>query len=73
MPYPVVVDGNPENVTRETLFDLASVSKVLAVNYAAQKFLTEGRLDVDAKIFDIPGAEYLNATIKAPLISYIPA
>ena len=62
---------NPKspNVTRETLFDVASVSKVLTVNYAVQKLMTEGRLDVDAKISGILGAEYINATIKAPYVS----
>lgn len=57
-------------VTRETLYDLASVSKVSTVNYAVQKLASEGRLNVDAKISDILGSEYLNATIKAP---YSPA
>lgn len=60
---------NSPEATRETLYDIASVSKVLTVNYAVQKLMTEGRLDVDAKISDILGAEYLNATIKAPYAS----
>lgn len=57
---------NSPNVTRETLYDLASVSKVLTVNYAVQKLVTEGKIDLDAKIADIFGREFLDGTIKAP-------
>ena len=53
-------------VTRWTLYDLASVSKVLTVCYAVQKLVSEGRLDVDAKISDILGSSYLTETISAP-------
>lgn len=53
-------------VTRETLYDLASVSKVLTVCYAVQKLVSEGRLDVDAKIADILGDSYLTETIAVP-------
>ncbi len=60
--------ANPKspNVTRETLYDLASVSKVLTVNYAVQKLITDGKLDLDARIADIFGREFLDGTIKAP-------
>ncbi|MBQ6971114.1 MAG: serine hydrolase [Synergistaceae bacterium] len=60
--------SNPHSpsVTRETLYDLASVSKVLTVNYAVQKLASEGRLDADAKISDILGSIYLTETISAP-------
>ena len=57
---------NSPKVTRETLYDLASVSKVLTVNYAVQKLVTDGKLDIDARIADIFGREFLDGTIKAP-------
>lgn len=41
------------NVTRETLYDLASVSKMLGVNFAIQKLVTDGKLDVDARLSDL--------------------
>lgn len=44
-------DGTPNEkstpVTTETLFDLASVTKMFATNYALQKLLTEGRFTLD--------------------------
>ena len=58
-------DPSSPEVTRDTLYDLASVTKVLSVNYAVQKLITEGRLDVDAKIADIFGSEFLDSTIQA--------
>ena len=58
-------DPDSPKVTRDTLYDLASVTKILSVNYAVQKLMTEGRLDVDAKIADIFGSEFLDSTITA--------
>ena len=52
-------------VTRETLYDLASVTKVLAINFAVQKLVTDGRLDVDAKIADILGHGFLEGPSRA--------
>ncbi|MBQ7169935.1 MAG: serine hydrolase [Synergistaceae bacterium] len=59
---------NPHSpsVTRDTLYDLASVTKVLAADYAVQKLVSDGKLDVDAKISDILGDAYLTETITAP-------
>lgn len=43
-------------VTKDTLYDLASNTKMYATNYAIQKLVSEGKLSVDAKITDvIPG------------------
>ena len=55
--------SNPDSpkVTTETLYDLASVTKVLSVNYAVQKLMTDGKIDVDAKIVDVLGREYLDS------------
>ena len=47
-------DGTPNEesapVTVDTLFDLASVTKMFAVNYALQKLLTEGRYSLDDRV-----------------------
>ncbi|WP_337531042.1 penicillin binding protein PBP4B [Zhenhengia sp.] len=43
-------------VTKETLYDLASNTKMYATNYAVQKLVSEGKLDIDMKISEvIPG------------------
>ncbi|MBQ7155973.1 MAG: serine hydrolase [Synergistaceae bacterium] len=60
---------NSPKVSRETLYDLASVSKVLTVNYAIQKMASDGLIDVDAKISDILGGDYTALTEKAPYCS----
>ena len=50
-------DGTPKAdspmVTTETLYDLASVSKMFSVNYAVQKLVTDGAFDLDAPIVEI--------------------
>ncbi len=50
-----------KNITTRTLYDLASISKMLGVNYAIQKLVSEKRLDIDAKVSDIFGREMTNA------------
>lgn len=43
-------------VTKDTLYDLASNTKMYATNYAVQKLVSEGKLDIDMKISEvIPG------------------
>ena len=43
-------------VTTNTLYDLASVSKMLGLNFAVQKLVTDGLLDVDARLGELlPG------------------
>ena len=60
-------DGTPDAdspaVTVDTLYDLASVTKMFSVNYAAQKLVTDGRLDLDAAIVDLLGADFAEATL----------
>lgn len=53
-----------EDVTTETLYDLASVTKMFSVNYALQKLVTDGELDLDAKISDFLGAGFYKNVIK---------
>ena len=50
-------------VSDETLYDLASVTKMLSVNYAVQNLVTEGRLSLETKIVDILGTEFATETI----------
>lgn len=50
-------------VTTDTLYDLASVTKMFSVNYALQKLLTDGRIDLDAKIADFLGSRFYEDTI----------
>ena len=40
-------------VTDDTLYDLASNTKMYATNYALQKLVTDGNLDVDQKVSEI--------------------
>ncbi|XJS10742.1 penicillin binding protein PBP4B [Aerococcaceae bacterium WGS1372] len=40
-------------VTDDTLYDLASNTKMYATNYALQKLVTDGELDVDQKVSEI--------------------
>ncbi len=49
--------------TTDTLYDLASVSKMFGVNYALQKMVTDGELSVDERIVDILGPEFAENTI----------
>ncbi len=44
-------------VARGTLFDLASNSKMYATNYAIQRLVSQGRLDLDATLASQPGWE----------------
>ena len=60
-------DGAPRTdstaVTTDTLYDLASVTKMFTVNYAVQKLVTDGALDIDAPIVDILGEDFAEATL----------
>lgn len=42
--------SNPPAMTPATLFDLASVTKVMATTMAVMRLVDEGRLDVDARV-----------------------
>ena len=63
-------DGTPctdsAPVTTDTLYDLASVTKMFSVNYALQKLLTDGEVDLDARIKDFLGDEFVSETIQVP-------
>lgn len=63
-------DGTPctdsPEVTTDTLYDLASVTKMFTVNYALQKLLTDGEVNLDAKITEYLGDEFVDDTILIP-------
>ena len=46
----VCTDSAP--VTCDTLYDLASITKMFSVNYALQKLVTDGEVDLDSRITD---------------------
>ena len=52
-----------EAVSTETLYDLASATKMLAVNFAIQFLVSQNRLDLEEKIVDILGEEFATNTI----------
>ena len=60
-------DGTPKTdsapVTADTLFDLASVTKMFSVNYAVQKLVTDKLLDMDAPIVQILGEAFAEDTL----------
>ena len=60
-------DGTPRQdsapATVETLYDLASVTKMFSINYAVQKLVTDGALDIDSTIADILGEQFADETL----------
>jgi CubicO group peptidase (beta-lactamase class C family) len=52
------------SVTTDTLYDLASVTKMFSVNYAIQKLVTDGEVDLDDKITKFLGDEFVTETIQ---------
>ena len=50
-------------VTTDTLYDLASNTKMYSIAYAVQYLVTKDRLDYDAKIVDIMGEEFADSTL----------
>ena len=59
-------DGNenPDSppVTADTMYDLASVTKMFSVNYAMQKLVTDGQLDLDACVTQFLGDSFVDDT-----------
>ena len=52
------------DVTTDTLYDLASVTKMFSVNYALQKLVTDGEVDLDDRITKYLGDEFVTETIQ---------
>lgn len=57
--------GDPASapVTADTLFDLASVTKMFSVNYAIQKLVTDRQLDLDTPIVALLGDAFAEDTL----------
>ncbi|MCR4907462.1 MAG: serine hydrolase, partial [Lachnospiraceae bacterium] len=65
--------GNPTEsapVTTDTLYDLASNTKMYSVNYAIQYLLTKGEIDLNSRVVDILGPEFADDTIKIDYEGY---
>ncbi len=63
-------DGSPDTesapVTTDTLYDLASLTKMFTVNYGLQRLLTEGKVDLDDRITEYLGEEFVSETMLVP-------
>ena len=57
-------------VTTDTLFDLASNTKMYSVNYALQYLVTYGKIRVDTKISDILGSGFYEDTVDIAYEGY---
>lgn len=55
---------NAPKVTNDTLYDLASVTKMFSVNFAVQYLVTQKILEPDTKIVSILGDEFADDTIS---------
>ena len=56
-----IENGDP--VTDDTMYDLASVTKMFATNYAVQKLVSEGKLDINDKVYEYLGEEFYEDTL----------
>lgn len=67
-------DGTPKAdspaVTNETLYDLASNTKMYTVNYALQLLVTEGTVELDSPIVSLLGDEFADDTIDITYNGY---
>ena len=67
-------DGTPNRespaVTTETMYDLASVTKMVTANFALQKLATDGKLDVNTRVVDILGPAFAEDTIEIHFAGY---
>lgn len=62
------IDSDP--VTTDSLYDLASNTKMYTVNYALQYLYSRGELDLDTKIVDILGSSFASDTIDIAYKGY---
>ncbi len=66
-------DGSPDTssapVTTDTLYDLASVTKMFSTNYAIQKLVTDGQLDIDTRLADILGRRFSDDVIDLKYVN----
>ncbi|MBR3018525.1 MAG: serine hydrolase [Clostridia bacterium] len=67
-------DGTPNEdsrgVTPDTMYDLASVTKMMSANLALQKLVTDGKLDVNRRVTDILGAAFAEDILEIHFSGY---
>ena len=61
---------NGENVTNDTLYDLASNTKMYSVAYSIQYLIDNEKISLDDKIIDILGKEFSDNTIEIAFSSF---
>lgn len=59
-------------VTNDTLYDLASNTKMYSVNYALQYLVSQGKVDLDSRITELLGQEFVDDTISIHFADYDP-
>lgn len=67
-------DGTPNEespaATPDTMYDLASVTKMLSANLALQKLVTDGKLNVNARVVDILGSAFAKDIFEIHFAGY---
>ena len=67
-------DGTPKTdspaVTNDTLYDLASNTKMYTANYALQYLVTQGKADLDSRLVDLLGSGFVDDTIDITYNNY---
>ena len=61
---------NGTKVTNDTLYDIASNTKMYAVAYAIQYLIDEDKISLDDKIVDLIGPEFVDNTLEIKFASY---
>ena len=56
-------DGDSPAVTTDTMYDLASVTKMFSTVYAVQKLVSDGQLSVDTPIWELLGDDFVEETM----------
>ncbi len=61
---------NGEPVTNDTLYDLASNTKMYSVAYAMQYLIDRGDISLDTKVTDVFGDEFVDDTLEIDFASF---
>lgn len=61
---------NSPAVTNDTLYDLASNTKMYTANYALQYLVTQGKADLDSRLVDLLGSAFVEDTIDITYNGY---
>lgn len=67
-------DGTPKTdspaVTNDTLYDLASNTKMYTANYALQYLVTQGKANLDSRLVDLLGSAFVEDTVDITYNGY---